>query len=104
VAPDQVLSRSLRTRKLVTVVALLAGVTTGVVPARSTERSTDPRPTAATTGPLADDSELIATASHLWSEAQKDEPVTEVSSKPNGFWTGQTPTGPGRAGNAGADL
>ncbi|SFR11900.1 hypothetical protein SAMN04488564_103697 [Lentzea waywayandensis] len=95
--------RRRHTRKLVTVtavVALLAGVTTGVVLTRSTERSADPRLTAATTGPLAGDSEFIATASHLWSEAQKDEPwkrdepVTEVSSKPNVFWTGQTPTGP----------
>ena len=82
------------------VVALLAGVTTGVVLTRSTERSTGPRLTAAATGPLAGDSEFIATASHLWGEAQndeprkRDEPVTEVSSKPNVFWTGQTPTGP----------
>ncbi|MEU3650169.1 hypothetical protein AB0E59_42865 [Lentzea sp. NPDC034063] len=95
--------RRRHTRKLVTVtaaVALLAGVTTGVVLTRSTELPADPRLTAATTGPLAGDSEFIATASHLWSEAQKDEPwkrdepVTEVSSKPNVFWTGQTPTGP----------
>ncbi|MDX8145702.1 hypothetical protein SK854_26570 [Lentzea sp. BCCO 10_0061] len=95
--------RRRHTRRLVAVtaaVALLAGVTTGVVLTRPAEQSPDPRLTAAPTGPLAGDAEFTATALHLWNEAQKDEPwkrdepVTEVSSKPNMFWTGQTPTGP----------
>ncbi|MEV6718898.1 hypothetical protein AB0M48_43450 [Lentzea sp. NPDC051208] len=94
--------RRRHTRKLVAVtavVALLAGVTTGVVLTRSPEPPADPRLTAATTGPLAGDSELIETALHLWNDAQKQpwklhEPVTEVSKRANVFWTGQTPSGP----------
>ncbi|MGW6446517.1 hypothetical protein [Lentzea sp. NPDC055074] len=95
--------RRMHTRRLVAVtaaVALLAGVTTGVVLTRTPDEPPDPRLTAATAGPLAGDAEFLATALHLWTEAQedqpwkRDEPVTEVSSKPNVFWTGQTPTGP----------
>lgn len=95
--------RRMHTRRLVVVtavVALLAGVTTGVVLTRTPDRPADPRLTAATTGPLAGDAQFIATVQHLWGEGQRDrpwtrdEPVTEVSSKPNVFWTGQTPTGP----------
>ncbi|WP_394615951.1 hypothetical protein JNUCC0626_40550 [Lentzea sp. JNUCC 0626] len=95
--------RRRHTRKLVTVtavVALLAGATAGVMVTRTTETEpADARVTAAPTGPFADNADLLATAAHLWTDAQKEpwkptEPVAEVTSPPNVFWTGQAMSGP----------
>lgn len=95
--------RRRHTRRLLALtaaVALLAGVTTGVVLTRSADEPVtgDPRLTAATSGDLAGDEDFIARTLVAWKDAQKEpwlsgEAVTDVSAKPNVFWAANTAGG-----------
>ncbi|ANZ38122.1 hypothetical protein BBK82_20715 [Lentzea guizhouensis] len=97
-------ARRRHTRKLLTVtavVALLAGLVTGVVltgsnPAPSAD---DPRLTAATSGDLAADTEFLTRSLDVWRDAQTvsalaRNAVTDVSARPKVFWAARTPGGP----------
>lgn len=95
-------ARRRHTRKLVTVtavVALLAGLTAGVVLTSSAPEPTasDARLTAATTGDLAGDTDFIARSLVAWGQLdrawQDREAVTEVSAAPHVFWAANTPGG-----------
>lgn len=97
--------RRRHTRKLVTVtavVALLAGVTTGVVVTRSSSDqpvTADARLTAATAGDLSSSSEFIAQTLTVWNDGQKQgwrpyDNVTDFTTPPNVFWAANTPSGP----------
>ncbi len=94
-------ARRRHTRKLVGVtaaLALIAGVTTGVVLTRSSSepRTTDDaRLTAATSGDLAGDAEFITRSLSVWAEETTlGDLVTEVSPDAHVFWAGNTPNGP----------
>lgn len=93
--------RRRHTRKLLALtaaVALLAGVTTGVVLTRSSTSEPDtgdPRLTAATSGDLAGDEDFIARTLVAWKNARNEswmsgQDVTEVSGTPNVFWAANT--------------
>jgi hypothetical protein len=94
-------ARRRHTRKLLAVtaaVALLAGVTTGVVLTRSSEPpllTDDERLTAATSGDLASDRTVVEQALRVWQSTQKaPEPIADFSAPAHAFWAGQTPSGP----------
>lgn len=98
-------ARRRHTRRLVTVtaaVALLAGVTTGVVLTSSSTQSgvaVDARLTAPTTGDLAKDTQFLERARTVWADNENsgwgpDDNVTEFTAQSNVFWAGNTPSGP----------
>ena len=94
--------RRRHTRRLVALtaaVALLAGVTAGVVLTRSSSApgTGDPRLTAATSGDLAGDERFIEGALMTWQNSVVRQPtgqVTEVTGQANVFWANTTPSGP----------
>ncbi|SMD23993.1 hypothetical protein [Lentzea albidocapillata] len=94
--------RRRHTRKLVAVtaaVALLAGVTAGVVVTRSDEHgdftTRDPRLTAATSGDLASSQKDVEHALQVWQSTQEaPERITDFSAPARVFWAGSTPDGP----------
>lgn len=95
-------ARRRHTRKLLSVtaaVALLAGVTTGVVLTRSLSEppllTADARLTAATSGDLASDRTGVEQALRVWQSTQKaPEPIADFSAPAHVFWAGRTPSGP----------
>jgi hypothetical protein len=98
-------ARRRHTRRLVAVtaaVALLAGVTAGVVlTSSSTEsvRAVDARLTAPTSGDLANDTRFVEQARAVWANNENsgwgpDDNVTEFTAQSNVFWAGNTPSGP----------
>ncbi|MFS8096114.1 hypothetical protein LFM09_03150 [Lentzea alba] len=98
-------ARRRHTRKLLAVtaaIALVAGVTTGVVLTRSPEpereplTAADPRLTAATSGDLAGDAEYVRRSLATWGSSRSlvSGIVTEVSTDAHVFWAANTPNGP----------
>lgn len=98
-------ARRRHTRRLVAVtaaMALLAGVTAGVVlTSSSTEPvvAVDARLTAPTSGDLANDTWFIEHARAVWANNENsgwgpDDNVTEFTAQSNVFWAGNTPSGP----------
>lgn len=95
-------ARRRHTRKLLAItaaVALIAGVTTGVVLTRSPSpepfTAVDPRLTAATGGDLSGKTDFIAQSLATWNQkTQIGGGVTEVSTDAHVFWMGNTPSGP----------
>lgn len=97
-------ARRRHTRKLLAVtaaVALLAGMTTGVVLTRSSPTpepspgsASDARLTAATGGALAGNAEFIQRSLAVWNGTPAVEQVTEVSPDAHVFWAGNTEDGP----------
>ncbi|SER21856.1 hypothetical protein SAMN05216188_10911 [Lentzea xinjiangensis] len=98
-------ARRRHTRKLVVVtaaVALLGGVTTGVVltpTAAGPPDTGDHRLTAAPTGDLAGDRDFLAQALATWNNGQRQawrwtEQVTDFTAPANVFWAANTPNGP----------
>jgi hypothetical protein len=98
-------ARRRHTRRLVAVtaaMALLAGVTTGVVLTRSSTEpvvALDARLTAPTSGDLANDIRFIEQARAVWANNElagwgPDDNVTEFTEQSNVFWAGNTPSGP----------
>jgi hypothetical protein len=97
-------ARRRHTRKLVTVtavVALLAGLVTGVVLTGSgaAPSTDDPRLTAAASGDLAGDSGFLARSLEAWRDAQTAQSlnrggVTDVAAAAKVFWAANTPGGP----------
>ncbi|MFC3891339.1 hypothetical protein ACFOWZ_07610 [Lentzea rhizosphaerae] len=98
-------ARRRHTRRLVAVtaaMALLAGVTAGVVLTSSSTESVvavDARLTAPTSGDLANDTRFIEQARTVWANNENsgwgpDDNVTEFTAQSNVFWAGNTPSGP----------
>ncbi|MGW6934737.1 hypothetical protein ACWGE0_32075 [Lentzea sp. NPDC054927] len=98
-------ARRRHTRKLLAVtavVALVAGVTTGVVltgPSPDQPATGDARLTAATSGDLSGDSEFIEQTLTVWNDARKQgwrsyDKVTDFTAPSNVFWAANTPSGP----------
>ncbi|MCP2250205.1 hypothetical protein [Lentzea aerocolonigenes] len=98
-------ARRRHTRRLVAVtaaVALLAGVTTGVLVTRSSEpvtpASSDARFTRPTSGDLAGDTQFIEQTRAAWANKTVGwgpyDNVTDFTAQSNVFWAGNTPSGP----------
>lgn len=94
-------ARRRHTRKLLSVtaaLALVAGVTTGVVLTRSSpERplTGDERLTAATSGDLASSRTDVEHALRVWQSTQKaPEHIVDFTAPAHAFWAGRTPSGP----------
>ncbi|MFI6096895.1 hypothetical protein ACIA8G_15135 [Lentzea sp. NPDC051213] len=94
-------ARRRHTRKLVAItaaVALLAGVTAGVVLTRSSpepQTAADARLTATTTGDLASDAEFIKRSLAVWDrESSTGDIVSEISTDAHVFWAANTANGP----------
>lgn len=90
-------ARRRHTRKLLSVtaaIALVAGVTTGVVLTRSpSEPTADVRLTAATSGDLASNTGYLEQVLDVWNRRSTADPVTDVSSDAHVFWAANTPDG-----------
>src|SRR5689334_23925251 len=94
-------ARRRHTRKLLSVtaaIALVAGVTTGVVLTRHPSdppRTGDERLTAATSGNLASSQADVEHALQVWRSTQKaPERISDFSAPAHAFWAGSTPDGP----------